>query len=60
MIITEPSTKEWAEQIAFHINKDYPNSARVNMNASGYYVAVTKKYYEYCINYVLGNCKIKK
>ena len=58
--LTNPGTKEFAEQIADRINKDYPDQAKAVMNKKGFVCMITEKYSSYCKDYVLSKCKIKE
>lgn len=53
--IDEDSAKEIAERI----NKDYPEQAEVRQSRLGFYVMITENYWDYCVQYVKDNCKIK-
>ena len=47
--------REFSQEVADNINKDYPGSAIVKDNCC----FVTDEYWEFCKNYVQANCKIK-
>ncbi len=59
MELTYPTDINYCINLSHEINKDYPNSARVEATGGKFVVTISDEYWNYCQEYVKENCKIK-